>query len=209
MKARDHSKRSPGTRPVVLFLARSLFLLVSGCGLFSIRNPNAPEQGLVEHIPNDPDSVLLNFALGVEAGQEGSFAIERALADTFLLKLDPIYAQEIYSNPDISLNKEETVRGWNSFVSDLTQGVGVRLDMKTEEARRENIDSKTVLFDEMPYFLIRFVNGEVRDTLASGAADLYLQESESRWYMSRWIDKITGNRASFGEIVEPGSGHPH
>lgn len=205
MKAHPDLTNWRRARPFALLL----FLLVSGCGLFSIRNPNQPEQGLVEHIPNDPDSVLLNFALGIESGQAGGFAIERALADTFRLRLDPIYAQEIYSNPEVYLTKEETVRGLNAFVNELTQGVGVRLDMKTDEATRHDPDPKNVLFENMPYHLIRFVNGEIQDTLASGETDLYLQESESRWYMSRWIDNIAGNRASFGEIVEPGSGHPH
>jgi hypothetical protein len=189
-------------------MARALLLVLTGCGLFSIRDPNAPEQGLVEHLPNDPDSVPLNFALGVAAGQEGTFAIQRALADTFRLKLDPVDAQRVYQKTNVFLNKSEVERGWSNEIGGLTRGQGFGLELKTEDADgRDNLDAQTVRFRRMPYFLVLYFNGDVVDTVAAGRTTLYLQERDSRWYMSRWEDEISGSKASFGALVEQGSGH--
>jgi hypothetical protein len=207
-------KRSLACRgPFLVLLA--IAVVFTGCGLFDIRDPMQPIGEIVVHTPNDPDSVILNFALGIENERGGIFTLTEALADTFLFKLDPSDAQTSYGVNDIFLTRSETLDGWRSFISGAAlRNEEFRIVFGPPEEKIVLVTGALVLWDEVPYELTTTMSAGgdsvvTKAVIAQGVIDLFFAEKGSgNWAISRWEDKIDSSTPTFGARIETGSGHP-
>jgi hypothetical protein len=199
--------------PLLVLLA--IAVVFAGCGLFDIRDPMEPIGEIIVHTPNDPDSVILNFALGIENERGGIFTLNEALADTFLFKLSLTDAQASYGVNDIFLTRSETLDGWRSFISGAAlRNEEFRIVFGPPDRVDPIVPGALVLWDEVPYELTTTMpaGGDsvaTKAVIAQGTIDLYFAEKGGgNWAISRWEDHIDGSSVTFGARIETGSGHP-
>lgn len=199
--------------PILMLLA--IAVVFAGCGLFDIRDPMEPIGEIIVHTPNDPDSVILNFALGIENERGGIFTLTEALADTFLFKLDPSDAQTSYGVNDIFLTRSETLDGWRSFISGAAlRNEEFRIVFGPPSREEVKIPGALVLWEVVPYELTTTMSAGgdsvvTKAVISQGTIDLWFAEKGGgNWAISRWEDHISGSSPTFGARIETGSGHP-
>ena len=196
---------SPARQGFQAILLSTVALGLVGCGLFDIRDPQTPNPGPPEHFATEPDSVLLNFALGVEYEHSGVPALTRALADTFHLQLDPNDALPIYGISTVLLSRSETESGWRAFLRRVVLTNDVEITFGAAEDIQTPDGGSTQIWENVPYSL-KLASGT---EMAAGKADLtFRQKGDFTWVIARWTDKITSASATLGARIESGSGHP-
>ena len=188
---------TPGIWPVFMFLMPVVGHAL-GCGMFSIRDPVAPDGGAGCPPPLaaiDAPNVLANFGLAVGCKVDGIGQYENALAEDFFLVLDLIDVQELGTVD--SLSRSQDVNAQQLLSTDSPDSFYFAFG----EQDPERTTDTTAFYLDIPYELQ--IIDQQRDSLIttiSGKAEISLAEDPETadWSITRWVDKREELNKSFG-----------